>query len=163
MKSCKIRESNYIIYEDGSLETPKGTSLSTWEESNSGYSLFRVRVENKPKCYRLHRILAECFLPNPDNLPFVKHKDDDRSNNTLNNLEWGANRDNVQEGYDNGCYKFKTRSYPIKATHKITGKETTFKSLRSLTEGIGCNRKSVAAILNDKKNNNYDYYFEYLL
>lgn len=163
MKKVKIRESDYTITEDGVVQAPSGKVMSFWTESNTGYQLFRVRVDNKPKCYRLHRILAECFIPNPDNLPFVKHKDDDRSNNTVDNIEWGANADNVQEGYDNGCYKFKKRSYPIQATHKITGEVSTFKSLRTLQEVLGCNRKSVAAILNGQKEGNYDYTFEYLL
>ena len=163
MRSCKIRESAYLIYEDGTLETPSGDGLNLWTEANTGYQLFRIRIHKKPKCYRLHRILAECFIPNPEGLPFVKHKNDDRTNNTVGNLEWGANPDNVQEGYDNGCYTFKRRSYPIKATHKETRESFTFKSLRSLQDELGCNRKSVAAVLNGKKEGNFDYSFEYLL
>lgn len=40
------------------------------------------------KYYSIHRLVAEAYLDNPDNLPCVNHKDENRSNNSVNNLEW---------------------------------------------------------------------------
>lgn len=57
-------------------------------------SIFRKR-------YFVHRLLAEVFIPNPENLPQVNHKDMDRSNNDLSNLEWCTNGQNVKHSYDN--------------------------------------------------------------
>lgn len=49
-----------------------------------------------------HRAVALTFIPNPDNKPEVNHKDMDRSNNHMSNLEWVTHAENVQHAYDNG-------------------------------------------------------------
>lgn len=53
-----------------------------------GYLMIGLRKEGKHKNLRLHRIIAEAFIPNPDNLPCVNHKDENKTNNTVENLEW---------------------------------------------------------------------------
>ncbi len=159
----QIRDSLYTIDDNGDIRSHRGKKISTWIENNTGYHLLRVRyLDGTNKCFRLHRILAECFIPNPNNLPFVKHKDDNKDNNSIDNLEWGANPDNVKEGYDNCCYRFNTRSYKVKVTNINTGEELEFKSIRSLSESLGLNRKNVAAIMKNKKSNTYEYTFEYI-
>ncbi|MGL5014710.1 MAG: HNH endonuclease [Bacteroidales bacterium] len=154
MEQQSIRNTPYTIDTSGVVRSPTGRVISTWCENNTGYLLFRIRENKKPKCYRLHRILGETFLPNPENLPFIKHKDDNKSNNTIDNLEWGANPDNVREGYANRCYQFKQRRHKVKVTFQ--GVDTVFDSLRSLSETLGFNRKNVAAILKGKKTNTYE-------
>lgn len=88
MELKRIRDTEYFVSEDGKLFNSRGNKLSTWVENNTGYTLFRIYINGKTKCYRLHRIVAECWLPNPDKLPFVKHKNDDKTNNHARNLEW---------------------------------------------------------------------------
>lgn len=154
METKFIRNTEYTISRDGVVTSPRGKVISTWVENNTGYALFRIRENKKPKCYRLHRILGETFLPNPNNLPFIKHKDDDKTNNTVDNLEWGANPDNVQEGYDNGCYKFSTRKHKVRVT--CGNESVVYDSLRSLSEATGFNRKNVAAVLKGRKTNTYE-------
>lgn len=165
MKEKQIRGSLYTIREDGVVFSNNIRVIETWRETNTGYALFRCRyADGSVKCFRLHRILAEAFLPNPDNLPFVKHKNDDKENNSLSNLEWGSNPDNVKEGYDNHCYNFNARKHKVKVTYIPTGEVTYYPSLRNLSERTGFNRKNVAAVLKGRKRNTYkDYKFEYNL
>lgn len=51
--------------------------------------------EKKYKSFRVHRLICLTFLENPENKPFVNHKDENRSNNKLENLEWMTNKENV--------------------------------------------------------------------
>ncbi len=53
-----------------------------------GYLYVRVNMNGKRFCQKVHRIVAACFIPNPNNYPEVNHKDNDRTNNVVSNLEW---------------------------------------------------------------------------
>lgn len=63
----------------------------------------RVNLIGRGAVY-VHRLVAESFIPNPDNLFTVNHKDCDKANNNVNNLEWASNAENVLHGWDNGCF-----------------------------------------------------------
>ncbi len=52
----------------------------------------------------MHRMVAETFLDNPNNLPMVNHKDSDKTNNKLCNLEWITRADNIKHAWENGMY-----------------------------------------------------------
>lgn len=76
---------------------------------NGGYLSYHLKWKNKTYPKRIHRLVAEYFIPNPDNKPFVHHKDHNRFNNCVNNLEWATiqenNKDKLprknQEKYEN--------------------------------------------------------------
>ena len=52
------------------------------------YKYVQLYKDGRYKMKYVHRIMAECFLPNPNNLPIINHKDEDGTNNRLDNLEW---------------------------------------------------------------------------
>jgi len=60
-----------------------------------------VKVSVNSKTLMLHRLVAETFIPNPDNKPMVNHRDLDGSNNTVSNLEWVTASENMQHSADN--------------------------------------------------------------
>jgi hypothetical protein len=59
------------------------------------------------KCKKvfIHRLIAEAFIPNPDNLPMVNHKDGNKANHDINNLEWCTSQHRCQHAYDLGLNK----------------------------------------------------------
>lgn len=63
----------------------------------------RVNIGKNKK--RLHRLVAEAFIPNPDNLPVVDHIDGDKTNACVENLRWLTQQQNVQAAYDSGLFK----------------------------------------------------------
>ena len=64
--------------------------------NHKGY--LKIGLTKGDKCvkFRLHRLVAKAFIPNPDNLPQVNHKDGNKANNSFTNLEWVTNIDNAQ-------------------------------------------------------------------
>ena len=95
-------------------------------------------------------------------MPQVNHKDGDKLNNNVDNLEWCDNRTNTQHGYDNDLYKYKSRCHAINVYDKEYNYISTYKSIRSLCKDLHLNRKTLTSILKHQKNNNYDYEFEYV-
>jgi len=65
---------------------------------SNGYKSVTLTKDGKCKAFYVHRLVAEAFIPNPDNLPMVNHKDEDKTNNFAENLEWCTNEYNVNYG-----------------------------------------------------------------
>ena len=72
---------------------------------NKGYHRIRVTIEREKMSYKVHREVAKAFIHNPDNLPQVNHKDGNKSNNAVDNLEWISNRDNAHHAIENGLWE----------------------------------------------------------
>lgn len=68
-------------------------------ETSGGYLSAHIR---KGKDYKIHRLVAQTFIPNPDDLPQVNHIDGNKMNNCVDNLEWCSQSHNIKHAYDNG-------------------------------------------------------------
>jgi hypothetical protein len=79
----------------------------------SGYHYVMLHVNNKPTCRRVHRLVAQAFLPNPNNMKEVNHKDGNKDNNRADNLEWCTRSHNVKHSFDMG----------LKQPHRWTAEE----------------------------------------
>ncbi len=67
-----------------------------------GYLTVRVRKNNKDKTYKVHRLVAICFIPNSENKPTVNHLDGIKYNNHLTNLEWATMSENIKHAVKTG-------------------------------------------------------------
>ena len=97
-------ETNYLIYDDGRVYSLKTKKFLNGDKS-SGYLRYLLCVNGKKYRMMAHRLVAEAFIPNPNNLPIVDHKDKDRFNNSVNNLQWITYSENVKSE--------KKNNYPI--------------------------------------------------
>ena len=84
-----------VIRSDGVIQ-PHKERIMDKRVSIDGYYIAKLTVNRKSKSIGIHILVARHFIPNPDNLPEVNHKDLDRKNNRVDNLEWCTHQDNVR-------------------------------------------------------------------
>lgn len=85
---------NYYIDEYGNVYNDLSGNILKGSIGENGYKYYRLSKNNKKKMFYAHRLVAEYFLSNPNNLPIVNHKDGNKLNNNVNNLEWVSYSEN---------------------------------------------------------------------
>lgn len=93
-----------IKMKDGRSFFRKGRNI-TVRKTNFGYYDTRLCKNGGKKSVFLHRIIAEAFIPNPDNLPMINHINGIKTDNRIENLEWVSASGNSKHAYDNGLKK----------------------------------------------------------
>ena len=98
MKDIKGYEGLYGITSCGKVWSYYSKKfLKPWV-SRSGYLCVNLHKDGKDKNYSIHRLVAEAYIPNNENLPEVNHKDENKTNNCLQNLEWCNHKYNQNYG-----------------------------------------------------------------
>lgn len=80
-------EGLYWVTKNGDIVNADGKILKPYD-NGYGYLMVDLKKNGTRKHARIHRLVAEAFVPNPNNLPEVNHKDENPHNNAANNLEW---------------------------------------------------------------------------
>lgn len=142
----------------GSLQNKRSVILSSAINTAGYYSVALTRNANS-KSYRVHRLVAEAFLPNPNNLPIINHKDENKLNNSVENLEWCTYSYNAKyngcmtkrittrnKNHSHGCEK-KVYQYDLK-----NNLIKVWKSLMSITRTLGYSHANIANCCKGQKN-----------
>lgn len=109
-KIITVRGVEYIVSSDGKVYSTRNGGPSYYHKeisqrlNSDGYWQITVGTDGNRSQYRVHRMVAEAFIPNPNNLPEVNHKDYDRTNNNVDNLEWCTHADNITHSAGTGHY-----------------------------------------------------------
>ena len=88
---------NYSVSNKGRVRIDKTGKMRSLVLGTNGY--YQVQLFNPTrKLHSLHRLIAEAFIPNPNNYPCVNHIDEDKTNNSIENLEWCTYQHNLTHG-----------------------------------------------------------------
>lgn len=105
-------ENEYQINQFGEIRTLKDSPklkkynvLKPQINKRNGYVYQMLYKNGKEKLLRVHRLVAMAFLPNPNNLPQVNHKDGNKQNNSVDNLEWCEQSYNMKHAFKTGLEK----------------------------------------------------------
>ena len=98
MKDIVGYEGLYAITEDGQVWSYRRQIFLKLKTQTCGYTQTTLHKDGVRKQFLVHRLVALAFLPNPNNLPEVNHKDENKKNNHVSNLEWCDRNYNMSYG-----------------------------------------------------------------
>lgn len=168
---------NYEIDTDGRVYSKKlGGYLS--EVDHNGYRTVRLWNNGKAKMFYIHRLVGEAFIPNPNSYPQINHKDECKSNNKVENLEWCSISYNQKYGTVNERRIANTDyTNPIFRINALKGAEKTskpiiqyskdgkmiaeYKSIQEAKRSFGVTSGLLGNCLKDLKPSAYGYIWKY--
>ena len=133
-------------------------------KTDRGYLKVSLYQDGKIKQCYVHRLVAEAFIPNPNNLPIINHIDENKENNCMDNLEWcSVLYNNTYNGRANKVGKKvgKKLSKPVLAIDKRTGLILEFVSSREAERETGIDHSSITKCCNGKMNSCGGFYWMY--
>lgn len=97
-------DGDLVIFENGKVGTVVGNKFKECQVyyGQRGYAVVSPYLNGKQKIYSVHRLIAQAFIENPESKPAVNHKDGNKSNNELDNLEWVTHSENTKHAHANG-------------------------------------------------------------
>lgn len=114
----------------------------------NGYIVVNLRKEHKSTVIPVHILVAQAFLPNPQNLPTVNHKDGNKNNNSVENLEWSSYSDNNVHALTHKLRK--PRGNPILQFDLKGGLIREYKSTYDASRITGISIGSISHCLNNR-------------
>lgn len=143
-KECYVDEDGTVY---GSLGKPLKGDLT-----KAGYLRVVLYLKNGSKIREsVHRLVAKEFIPNPENKPFVNHKDGNKINNCVDNLEWVTPKENGQHASENGLLKFVGENhynskYTESLVREICERLESGERVRSIAKDLGIPPSQVSMI-----------------
>lgn len=125
-------------------------------KNKDGYLFARLYKEGKVKTFKVHRLVAQVFIPNPDNLPQVNHKDENKTNNCVENLEWCTAQYNTNYGTHNERMA-KAKSLHILQFNKEGNFIRKWESIRDIERDLDFNNGNISKCCKGKYKTAYGF------
>lgn len=150
----------YFITIDGKVWSERSQKFLSQFESNSGYLCVNINGGNTRKNCFIHRLVAEAFISNPNHYPVVNHKDENKQNNNVDNLEWCTYSYNLD--YNNSREKgAKKRKKPIVQLDKNKNFIRFWDSACDAGNYYGYDKSHITACCKGKAKTSYGYIWVY--
>lgn len=170
MKDIKGYEGRYAVTENGQIWSYLSNKFLLPLDDGKGYLYVNISDKNHHRVSKkIHRIVAETFISNPNNLPCINHKDENRKNNSIDNLEWCDYHYNntygnritkiIEKNTNNPAF-----SKPIKGINIKTKEEKIFPSISEAARFLGDIKRvsNITACLKGRQQTSYGYTWEYI-
>lgn len=164
LKDVKDYEGFYQVSNFGRVKRVTTDRILKSNMTSKGYLLVKLCKNSIKSNKRIHRLVAEAFIPNSENKPYINHIDEDKTNNHVSNLEWVTAKENSNHGTLNeriskAISRFK--SIPIIATNIKTGKSTDFYGTNDCARQLGLYQSNITAALKGRYKQTGGYTFKY--
>ena len=126
------------------------------------YETIRPSVRGKKLYLKVHRLVAQTFIPNPKNKPQINHINGIKKDNRIENLEWVTCKENIIHGFKTGLLSRKHLEKPIRISKDNISLE--FGSVRDAAKYLGCVRHALVMVANENYNDKtiYGWKAEYI-
>lgn len=161
---------NYTITDDGRVFSLNYRHTGKKKEVKprlcNGYNIIGLWIGGEQKHFFVHRLVSLTFIPNPDNLPEVNHKDENKTNNMVGNLEWCSKSYNINYGTRNErCgeknLNMKDLSKPVKQFTKDGVFIKEYPSMHEVERQTGFYYSHIGKCCNGKQKSAYGYIWRY--
>lgn len=150
---------NYAISNFGRIKNVRKNKILAPTINKNGYMGYVFCQNGIKKGFRIHRLVALYFIENPYNLPYVNHKDGNKTNNHVSNLEWCTAQENQIHARSMGLIN---QEKPIIALDINTGEKIAFKSIHEASAILQINSGTIVKVLKGKRNKTHGYSFYYI-
>ena len=145
----------YEVSIDGQVYSHRAKRVLKQINQSSGYLHTSVGAG---KHVPIHQLVAEAFIPNPDNLPFLNHINGNPKDNRAENLEWTDNSGNIQHAYDNGLYSNIRRIVKCDISGDIIQE---YMNISSAARDMGIDSRGIKKACDKRAQILYKEYFRY--
>jgi len=149
----RVRTLDKVVSSEKMTRFTKGRILK--QSYNRGYLQVGIPIDGKWSKKIAHRLVAQAFIPNPDNLPDVNHKNCIRDDNRVENLEWCTPKYNIQYREKFG----KELNHPVFAINLTTLKVSHFCSQREASRELGVNQGNLNSAIMGRYKQTDGYWF----
>lgn len=132
------------ISDEGTVFSFVSNRLIKLEKESTGYIRVTLWNRDNGKHFLVHRLVAKAFIENPENLCQINHKDGNKTNNMVSNLEWCNRQQNMKHAYDNGLIKPRT----TKVSQRTPGGELirVWDSIKEACDALHLNHSNIVTV-----------------
>ena len=166
-KDIEGYEGHYQVSNLGRVKSLKrgNDKIMSLRRYKGGYLLVNLCKNGEMKTFTIHRLVGQAFLPNPNNLPQINHKDEDKTNNRVENLEWCSVK------YNNS-FGTRLQRVSVKMTNRKLSKQVLqyskdgefvreWKSTHDVERNLGFNRGHISSCCLGKLKSAYRFVWKY--